>query len=145
MSADGWGTMTRGVIALPQPAAGAGITRGWESSEEGTLISVTFRLVTSAVVATRTPVVQITDGTGQAILTVVAAASATAGTTADYCLAVGLNAASLTSATFASGPLSPFPFRAGDTLVISVDSIDVGDQLSRGRAVVMRHPVRDVS
>lgn len=143
MSADGWGTMTRGVIALPQPAAGAGITRNWESSEEGILVSVTFRLVTSATVATRTPVVQITDGTGQAILTVVAAASATASTTADYCLAVGLNAASLTAATFASGPLTPLPFRAGDSLVISVDSIDATDQLSRGRVVVMQHPVRD--
>jgi hypothetical protein len=139
----GWGGMTRGVIALPQPSAGQGFSRAWEQSEEGFLVAITFRLVTSAVVATRTPVVQVTDGSGIPILTVVTAASASASTTADYGLAVDITSAALTTATFASGPLSPFPLRAGDTIVVSVDSIDAGDQLSRGRVVVMQDTVRD--
>lgn len=133
---------TRTVLAAPQPAAGSGVTVGVPESEYQTLVAVAFRLVTSAVVATRTPVVSVTDGSGVAILAVAAGYGATASTTVDYSYAVGLGEWDQSNNANASGGLTPLVLDAGDSIVVSVGAIDVGDQISRVRVTLMQDPVR---
>lgn len=139
----GWGDVRRTVLAAPQPAAGAGVTVGVPESEHQQLLAVAFRLVTSAVVATRTPVVSVTDGSGVNIVGVAAGFGTTASSTADYSFAVGLGEWDQSNNANASGALPPFPLAEGDSIVISVGAIDVGDQISRVRVTLLQTPVRD--
>lgn len=142
MEVFGWGDVTRTVLAAPQPAAGAGVTVSVPESEYQTLVAVNFRLVTSATVATRTPVVSITDGSGVAIMGVAAGYGATANTTADYSFAVGLGEWDQSNNANASGGLTPLPLAAGDSIVISVGAIDATDQISRVRVTLLQRAVR---
>jgi hypothetical protein len=142
MEVYGWGDVTRTVLAAPQPAAGAGVTVGVPESEYQTLVAVAFRLVTSNVVATRTPVVSVTDGSGVAIMGVAAGFGTTASSTADYSFAVGLGEWDQSNNANASGALPPFPLAAGDSIVVSVGAIDTADQLSRVRVTLLQRAVR---
>lgn len=139
----GSGAVQRTVLAAPQPAAGTGVTVPTPQSEYQQLLAVAFRLVTSAVVATRTPVVSITDGSGVSIAGVAAGYGLTAGSTADYSFVVGLGEWDQSNNAVASGSLPPLTLTAGDSIVISVGAIDVGDQLSRVRVTLLQVPVRD--
>jgi len=143
MEVFGWGDVTRTVLASPQPAAGQGVTVGVPESEYQTLIAVAFRLVTSAVAATRTPVVSVTDGSGVNIIGVAAGFGTTASSTVDYSFAVGLGEWDQSNSANASGGLPALPLSAGDSIVVSVGAIDVGDQLSRVRVTLLQRPVRE--
>lgn len=135
----------RTVVAPGQPAAGSGLSVVMPESERQRLLSVAFRLVTSAVVATRTPVVTITDGTAVAIGGAVSGFGLTASSTADFLFSVGLAEWDQSNNAVASGPITSLDLAEGDTIVISVGAIDVGDQISRVRIVLAQLPVRDVS
>lgn len=106
------------------------------------LVAVTFRLVTSAAVATRVPIVSVTDGAGVAIIVCPAGKSTAAGLTTDYTFAVGLGEWDIASTTQAAGPLPPLPLGDGDSITITVSAIDVGDQISRVRVVLLQSPIR---
>ena len=134
--------MDRTVLAAPQPVAGTGFTVTVPESERQQLLAVTFRIVTSAVVATRYPHVAVTDGSGVAIIDVCAGYGVTAGSTADYSFVYGLAEWDSASTTNASGPLPPFPLREGDNIVVSVANIDTTDQISRIRVTLLQEPVR---
>ena len=130
--------MRRRVIAAAQPSAGSGVTVGVPESVTWTLLAVSFRLATSAVVANRTPVVSVTDGSGVNIIGVSAGYAATAGTTADYSFALGLGEWDQSNNANASGALPPLLLDGGDSIVISVGAIDAGDQVSRVRVTVLQ-------
>lgn len=138
----GSGAVQRTVLAAPQPAAGAGVTVSAPKSEWQQLVAVNFRLVTSAVVATRVPVVSVTDGSGVNIIGVAAGYGATANTTADYSFVVGLGEWDQSNNANASGPLPPLPLAEGDSIVVSVGAIDAGDQISRVRVTLLQQPTR---
>ena len=134
--------MERTVLAAPQPSVGSGFTVTVPESEYQTLLAVTFRIVTSAVVATRYPHVAVTDGSGIALIDVAAGYGVTASSTADYCFAYGLAEWDTASTSNASGPIPAFPLREGDSIVLSVANIDAGDQVSRIRVSLMQEHVR---
>lgn len=132
----------RTVIAPPQPVAGSGFTVPVPESQHQTLIAVSFRIVTSAVVATRGPFVQVTDGSSVALVTVASGYSVTASSTADYTFAVGLSEWDSVGVQAASGGLPPLVLGEGDSILVGVSAIDPGDQISRIRIVLDQTPVR---
>lgn len=134
--------MKRTVIAAPQPAAGNGVTVAVPGSETQQLLAVSFRLVTSAAVATRRPAVSVTDGTGTQLAAVASSTTSAASLTTDYSFAVGVGNAAGASGASASESLPPLPLESGDSVVISVASIDAGDQISRVRVTLLQEPVR---
>lgn len=133
----------RTVLAVPQPAAGQGVTVPVPESETQQLVAVRLRLVTSAVVASRTPIVSILGGDGISIADSVAGFALTAASTADFSFIFGLGEWDAAGGVFASGPVTCIPLVAGDQIQISVQAIDVGDQLSRIRLTLLQVPVRD--
>lgn len=134
--------LERSVLAPGQVAAGASVSVPVPSSERQVLLAVSFRLTTSAVVATRTPIVSITDGSGIAIVSAAAGFGATANTAADFTFAVGLSEWDQAGNVVASGPVPEMPLREGDNIVISVNGVDAGDQLSRVRVTLAQASVR---
>jgi hypothetical protein len=142
MEVFGWGDVRRTVLAAPQPAAGAGVTVGVPESEYQTLVAVSFRLVTSATVATRTPVVSVTDGSGVALVGVASGFGATASLTVDYSYAAGVAEWDQSNSANASGGLPAFPLAEGDNIVISVGNVQVADQISRVRVTLLQRAVR---
>src|SRR5512146_2181825 len=142
MDVYGWGDVRRTVLAAPQPAVGTGVTVSVPKSGYQTLLAVAFRLVTSNVVATRTPVVSVTDGSGVNIIGIAAGYGATASTTADYSFAVGLGEWDQSNNANASGAIPPLPLSDGDSIVISVGAIDAGDQVSRVLVPLLQRHVR---
>jgi hypothetical protein len=135
----------RTVVHAGQPSAGQGVTVAVPGSERQRLLSVAFRLVTSAVVATRTPVVTITDGTGFAIGGTVSGFGLTASSTADFLFSVGNSEWDQSNNAVASGGIASVDLMAGDSIVISVGAIDAGDQISRIRVTLAQLTVRDVN
>lgn len=143
MSMLGWGAAKRTVIAAPQPAPGAGVTVAVPESECQMLVAVTFRLVTSAAIATRVPIVSVLDGSGVAVAACPSGKSTAATLTTDYSFLVGVGEWDAASTTNAAGPLPPLMLDAGDSITITVSAIDAGDQLSRVRVVLLQEPVSD--
>jgi len=138
-----WPGVTRSVIAPGQVAAGTGVTVTFPESEWQQLVAVSFRLVTSAAVATRRPAVAITDGSGVTLVTVPSSITSAASLTTDFSFAFGVGASSGASGTSVSESLPPLPIAEGDSLVISVAAIDVADQISRVRITLLQRPVRE--
>jgi hypothetical protein len=126
----------------PQPAAGATVTVAVPEAVRAYLHAVCVRVVTDANVANRTPVVSINDGTGVARARVAAGFATTATTTVDYTFAHGLAEWDSAGTTVASGPGPVLPMQDGDSIVISLDGVQAGDQLSRVRVTVLQRPVR---
>lgn len=134
--------MNRTVVAPGQPAAGSGFTYLLPESEVSQLYAVTFRLVTSATVATRVPTVTVTDGTGTPLAVIAAGKTQVASLTGDWTFAVGLGAWDAASTAVLSGGLPALPLGAGDSIVVGVNAIDTTDQLSRIRIVLLQESVR---
>lgn len=136
------GHVRRSVLAVPSPAAGAGAAITVPGSELWVVLAVAFRIVTSAAVATRTPVLEFTDGSGEAITWACAGYGTTASSTVDYCFAYGLSEWDAAGTSTASGPCPLVPLGAGDDIALSVNAIDTGDQLSRIRVTLAQQPIR---
>jgi hypothetical protein len=136
---DGWEPETP---TAAQPAAGASVTVAMPGAVRWYLQAVCFRLVADANVAARTPIVTVLDGTGVARARVAAGFSTSAGTTVDYTFAHGLAEWDSGGTTIASGPGPVLFMQDGDSIVISVDGVQAGDQLSRVRVTVLQKAVR---
>lgn len=133
----------RSVIAVAQPPVGTVPSYRESGAVEQRLIAVSFTLATSAVVATRTPHVRVTDGAGAVIADAVAGWAITASSTLAYSYAEGLSEWLITTTnTVASGPCPLLVLGLGDTLSIQVDAIDVGDQISAVKILAVTFPVR---
>jgi hypothetical protein len=86
--------------------------------------------------------VSVTDGTGVLLVSCAAGFATTAGTTVDYTFAHGLSEWDSAGTTVASGPCPNLPLEEGDTITLTVDGIDVGDQISSVRVTLLQVPVR---
>ena len=128
----------RALVAAPQVAAGAGVTVQVPGADYQELIAVAFRLVTSAVVGNRTPKVSVVGGDNVFVCSVAAGFATTAGTTVDYSFCYGLHEWDSAGTTVASGPCPNLPLEDGDTVTVTVDGIDAGDQLSRVRVTLLQ-------
>lgn len=131
-----WPTVNRQAIAAGQVAAGASVTVQVPDPGQWQIVAVTFRVVTSAVVATRTPVVTINGGDAVAVALAAAGYGITASSTADYSYCLGLSEWDQSNNAAASGPAPTLPLDPGDSIVISLGAGDVGDQISRVRVVL---------
>lgn len=132
----------RTVLAPGNTGAGAGVVEPVPASERQRLLACTFHLVTSAAVATRTPILSVRDGSGVSIARAVAGFGLTASDAADFSFAYGLAEWDSATSQAASGPCPLIPLSAGDTLRIDVASMDVADQISAVRFVLLQIPVR---
>ena len=123
----GTGTIT---VQVPDPAPGI------EASDVWQIQAVTFRVVASATVSTRTPVVQVLDGTSVAIACAAAGFGITASLTTDYSYCRGLAEWDQSNNAFASGPAPLLPLDPGDSITISLGNADTTDAISRVRVVL---------
>lgn len=128
----------RSLLAAAQPSAGATVTIQVPGADYQYLYAVAFRIVTSAVVGNRTPKVSVVAGDGVFITSVAAGFATTANTTVDYSFCHGLAEWDSAGTTVASGPGPTMPLEDGDTITVTVDNMDVGDQLSRVRVVLIQ-------
>jgi len=125
-----------------QPAVASSVTVVVPEAVRWILLAVCFRVVTDANVANRTPVLTVLDGSGVARARVAAGFATTASTTVDYTFANGLAEWDSAGTTIASGPGPVLPLQDGDSLVISVDGVQAGDQVSRVRVTALQRAVR---
>jgi hypothetical protein len=125
-----------------QPAVASSVTIVMPEAVRWILLAVCFRIVTDANVANRTPVLTVLDGSGTARASVAAGVATVASKTADYTFANGLAGwvAAGTSVVSGAGPV--LPLQDGDSLVISVDGVQAGDQVSRVRVTALQRAVR---
>lgn len=122
--------------------AGTGVSVTLPESELQQVIAVSFRLVTSAVVATRVPRVTLTDGSGVLLASSVTGTTSAASLTTDYTFALHGGPWTGASGAVTSGPLFDVIAAEGDAIGIAVAAIDVGDVLSRVRITLLQQPVR---
>lgn len=142
-----YGDAQPSVIAVPNPGTGNAPSFAVPGSEALVVVAVSFQLVTSAVVATRTPIVEVTDGAGVLIVGAVAGFGATASGTFQYTFAHGLaewdSVTPAAGTQFASGPGPLLPLGVGDTITVAVANLDAGDALTNLRLVVLQDAIRD--
>jgi hypothetical protein len=119
------------VVPGVQPAAGAGFTIANDSRYASRLLAVSFRFVTSAVVANRSVHVDTDDGGGNIVTRSGSGAVQQASTTAFYSFSAQRGAADWDLNNFIYAPLTGRWMEGPQQVLISVGSIDVGDQLSQ--------------
>jgi hypothetical protein len=119
--------------AVTQPAAGSGFTITVGSQYWERLTALTFRLVTSAVVANRQVSLTATSGDGVPLAIFPAASVQAASLTWDYSFLPNLSTFNTVSGLVVTAPAPTFFLQPGYTLVVAVGAVDVGDQLSRIR------------
>lgn len=120
------------VVAIPQPAAGAGVAYSIKGEYITRPVAITFRLVTDANVANRVAHVDFEDGNGGVYAFCSGGADQAAGLTWRY--GFYPNAAPTTSSVSPIKRTVPMPdvfLSPGHLLRIVVDNIQVGDQLSQ--------------
>ena len=119
------------VVLGTQPAAGAGFTFANDSRFASRLIAITFRFVTSAVVANRSVHVDTDDGGANVVTRDGTGAVQQASTTAFYCFNVERGSADWDQNNNVYAPLVGRWMNGPQNVLITVGSIDVGDQLSQ--------------
>jgi hypothetical protein len=125
-----------------QPAVASSVTIVMPEAVRWILRAVCFRIATDANVANRTPVLTVLDGSGVARASVAAGVATVASKTADYTFANGLAGWVAAGTAVVSGPGPVLPLQDGDSLVISVDGVQAGDQVSRVRVTALQRAVR---
>jgi hypothetical protein len=113
------------------PAAGAGFSFANDSRFASRLLAIAFRFVTSAVVANRSVHVDTDDGGGNVVTRDGSGAVQLASTTAFYSFAAGRGAADWDANNFVYLPLTGRWMEGPQNVLITVTSIDAGDQLSQ--------------
>lgn len=124
-----WQVIPRTII-VTSPAAGADFTVPVPGGVTWLLLSLSATLVTSAVVANRTPVLTLTDGSTTSVrvpLAAVVAASSTA--KASWIRNYGDKNVAAPSAAIVQG-FPGFPLASNYQLAMSTQNLDVGDQWS---------------
>lgn len=133
----GTGPIQKRVINAPSPAAGANFSFRVPGGKAWQLLAVRATFAASAQAANRDVVLTLNDGTGLTSVTVPTVAAITAGLTRNITWAnVGVNLTGTTTAITLPLP-SPWYMLPDETVVITVGSIDAGDQLSGVRIVVL--------
>lgn len=128
------------VVYVPKPAASGGFSYATPGSVFQEIISCSFDLVTSAVVGNRTPVLEVIDGTGRAIVAAAAGWAVTASSTARYSFVRGLSEWDTAGVSFASGPIFRVPIVMGEAITLAIDGVQAGDQVSNIALVFLAEP-----
>lgn len=136
------GLVLRGTLekfSVPPPAAGANFARVTGQGYVERIRSLTFQLVTSAVVANRVVTIEYQDADtnrwGMVALADVQAAS----TTAVYGFGIGDSGGVRAGLTRYSYPLLDVYLYPGDRIASAIQLVDVGDQVSAIRGLVERY------
>ena len=119
------------ITPIDQPAAGTDWSVKLSNSDEVKLLSLTGKLATSAVVATRSPVLTVTDLNGNVVTVDGELTGQAASLTITYSwrpgnLQYGVNAGGTVAATSCPG----FWLPAGATIKVTTVALDVADQWS---------------
>ena len=132
----GWQTP----VYLPDPAAGA----IWSYTVDGRyyerLVAVRYRFATSAVVATRFPVVALQDTNGTVITSAQGGWGVPAGSAVTASLAVGVPVAATATNGSTFGYLPDVLAPPGWSWVANVGAMDAGDAFSQVVLLVQRFP-----
>lgn len=129
------------VVSVPNPGAGNELSYSFPGSEDSRLRAVTFQLVTSATVATRTVFLDYVDGSGVVIARHSSGFTQTAGLTTLYTFGVGINAYGANAAANIGSPLIDLLLRHGMKVQTTIVNLDSGDVISNVRLVLDQFPV----
>lgn len=132
----GWSEIVYG----DQPAAGASFALQIQGAADTRLVSATYRLVTSAAVASREVVVGLDDGNGKLYAREGASVLQTASTTQDYAGGSWRGIAEWNTGTLVFHPLPNLFMEGGHVLRLTVLNIDAADQLSNIVLYLERFP-----
>lgn len=138
LSMEGRGFITRKTVRVTQPNAGADFTVTSDGGELWIPLALTAQLVTSAVVATRQPRLEISNSDG--IIAVIGCSDTMTATTThvlSWMRGYGANVVGGTS-NRDSMPLPDLALMPGETVASVTTNIDVGDQWSNIRLTVLR-------
>lgn len=128
------------VVSVANPAAGAEFTITAPGDQFWRVVSMRFVLVTSAVVANRTPRLNVSDGT-DIYASVRADAVQAAGVTLTYSAIEGvIGRQNVGGVANINWPTRGQMLQPGHQIASSTDLIDVGDQYSAIRALVQSFP-----
>lgn len=119
------------IVPGTQPAAGAGFSFANDSRFASRLLAITFRFVTSAIVANRSVHVDTDDGGGNVVTRDGSGAVQQASTTAFYSFGAHRGGADWDANSFLYLPLTGRWMEGPQNVLITVASIDAGDQLSQ--------------
>lgn len=124
------------VVGLPNPAAGANLSYTLPRSEYTRIRAVTFKLVTSAQVATRTVILELVDGSGVVMAASSSGFTQTATNTVLYTFGCDLNVFGANNGAVCGAPLVGIWMDGGQKLVTSIANIQTSDAISNVRLVV---------
>jgi hypothetical protein len=119
------------IVPGVQPGAGAGFTFANDSRFASRLIAITFRFVTSAVAANRSVHVDTDDGSGNVVTRDGTGAVQLASTTGLYSFSTERGSADWDQNNLVYAPLVGRWMEGPQNVLITVGSIDAGDQLSQ--------------
>lgn len=131
------------VVVVPTPAAGADWVQTVPAGVAWEVLSVFERLVTSAVVATRSLNLDFKDPDGTRIIRYPYAAGQAASLTTSYALGAGYGAIQTTNEACAPLPSPPILVPANWTIQSATNLIDVADQHSLIFLVVREWQIRE--
>lgn len=127
-------------VLVPAPAVGSGLVFPLDSRWDVDLIAARFTLSTSAVVANRLVSVDVCDAEGTPWLRSFAPVVQAAGVAGrEYDFELDATPADLSASGFVVGRLVKYRIPGGWQLRVNVAAIDVGDQLSTVRLLVVKH------
>lgn len=130
----------RELVTIANPSAGAGFTRTLDGRYTVRPLALHFRIVTDANVANRTVYVQYRDAEGVAFASMLAPLNITASTTVDFSFWRGLGQPDWIGTTPIVVPLADLLLLPGYQIVVTVDTVQAGDQLSRIRLLQESFP-----
>lgn len=118
------------IVAVDSPAAGAGRSYTYSTSEYHMLRTLCFQVVTSSAVANRIVYLDLIDGAGNRIIRSSAGFTQTASLTTVYSFGTHLGAYGANAAASIGCGLPPVWLHPGAKFTIGVTAIDTGDQVS---------------
>jgi hypothetical protein len=135
----GVGNAFQETILVPNPAAGSGFTITTPGQYHSFLIVAFFRLVATAVVNSRVPVIELRDSGGNVVAAGAFVGAQTANTTWEYCYAPDyIGSASGSQSSLNMGVLPKIWLPPSWQVNMRVNAIDAGDQLQRIRLTFIR-------
>lgn len=129
----GVGRALRELVPIDNPAAGGGFTRTIDGRYTVRPLALHFRLVTDANAGNRTVFVQYTDTNGVAFASMLAPVNVAASTTIDFSFWRGLGQPDWIGTTPIVVPLLDAFLLPSWAIVVSIDTVKAGDQISRVR------------
>lgn len=130
----------RELVTIDNPAAGGGLTRVIEAGYTVRPLALHFRIVTDGNAGNRTVYVQFQDDGGVAFASMLAPVNVAASTTVDFSFWRGLGQADWIGTTPILVPLMEAFLPPAYKIVVSIDTVKAGDQLSRIRLLQEKYP-----